>query len=93
MKKNFVLAILLGCSLFSCKEIEKHEYRKVPCKVLSVKHYGVGELNTLQLDPIWEIQTSCGNSAKMRKPYQVGDTIWIYYVDSRNVSKKNLLQK
>lgn len=84
MKKNLILPILLGCSLFSCnsEKSEKKEYRKVPCTVLSVKHYGVGQIHTLQFDPFWEVTTGCGK-AKMKRPYSVGDTIWVYYVNNK----------
>jgi len=81
--KNFILTVVLGCSLFSCKKEIETNYRKVPFRVNSVKHYGVGQLNTLQLDPIWEIETTGGNHFKMRKPYYVGDTVWVYYIEKK----------
>ena len=71
--------MLLGCSLFSCNS-KKKDYRKAPCVVLSVKHYGVGQIHTLQFDPLWEVTTRCGK-AKMKRPHFVGDTIWVYYVN------------
>jgi hypothetical protein len=70
----------LGFSLFSCKEKTKDlkNYEKRPCIILSVKHYGVGERNTLQVDPQWIATTECGDFT-LRTPVEEQDTLWIYY--------------
>lgn len=68
----------------SCKQKNPEDrYNKFPCIITSVKHYSTGEMNTLQIDPIWKVSTECG-VYKLRYPKEVGDTVWVYYPKDEN---------
>ena len=82
MKKISIALMILLAS--SCKQKNPEDkYDKFPCTITSVRYYGAGQLNTLQIDPIWEVTTKYG-VYKLRYPKEVGDTVWMYYPKDEN---------
>jgi hypothetical protein len=74
MKK--LIYLLIAVLAFSCTS-GKYEEETVKCAVTEVTYFSPGKINTLQIDPVWEIKTECNIKMRTRREMNVGDTLVI----------------